>query len=146
MCAALAAVVLLRWVNPPTSAFMLEWRLASRAGPVDYQWVDYPEISPDAFDRQIAVNLRAPLELLQALLPEMQARGWGRVLSIGSIQQLRPHPQMLIYAGTKSAQLNWVRNLARQVGDSGVWTARKAPWSPRPICHRPCKQGGLPDS
>jgi glucose 1-dehydrogenase len=61
-------------------------------------------------------------------------RGWGRVLTIGSIQQNKPHPQMLIYAGTKSAQLNWVRSLARQVGGSGVTVNNLAPgtiWTAR---------------
>ncbi len=98
---------------------------------------DYEAIPTESFDRQIAVNLRAPLELVQALLPGMKQRGWGRVLAIGSVQQLKPHPQMLIYAGTKSAQMNWVRNLARHVGPHGVtinnlapgviFTARNAP-------------------
>jgi NAD(P)-dependent dehydrogenase (short-subunit alcohol dehydrogenase family) len=99
---------------------------------------DFETISTERFDRQVGINLRAPLELLQALLPPMTARGWGRVVAIGSIQQLRPHPKMLVYAGTKSAQQNWVRNLARQVGRSGVtvnnlapgaiWTARNDDW------------------
>ncbi len=80
---------------------------------------DYTEITGAIFDRQIAINLRAPLILLQHLLPPMRARRWGRVVTIGSIQQLKPHPQMLVYAGTKSAQLNWVRSLARQAGPDG---------------------------
>lgn len=95
---------------------------------------DYDAIPQEHFDRQIAINLRAPLELLQALLPPMTERGWGRILAIGSIQQLRPHPKMLVYAGTKSAQLNWVRGLARQVGGKGVTVNNLAPgtiWTAR---------------
>ncbi len=87
----------------------------------------YDGISRDRFDRQIAVNLRSPLELLQALVPPMAARGWGRVVTIGSVQQIRPHPQMLVYAGTKAAQLNWAWNLARQFGGSGVTVNNLAP-------------------
>ena len=79
------------------------------------------------FDRQIAVNLRSTLELLQALLPAMAARGWGRVLAIGSVQQVLPHPAMLVYAGTKAAQYNWVLNLARQYGRQGVTVNNLAP-------------------
>ena len=45
--------------------------------------------------------------------PPMAERGWGRVVTIGSVQQVRPHPAMMIYAGTKAAQLNWTLNLAR---------------------------------
>jgi NAD(P)-dependent dehydrogenase (short-subunit alcohol dehydrogenase family) len=41
------------------------------------------DFSDATFDRQIDLNLRAPLQLVQALLPGMRARGWGRVLTIG---------------------------------------------------------------
>jgi NAD(P)-dependent dehydrogenase (short-subunit alcohol dehydrogenase family) len=87
----------------------------------------YQGITRERFDRQIAVNLRSPLELLQALVPPMGARGWGRVVTIGSVQQVRPHPQMMVYAGTKAAQLNWSWNLARQFGGQGVTVNNLAP-------------------
>jgi len=87
----------------------------------------YHGIARDRFDRQIAVNLRTPLELLQALVPPMGTRGWGRVVTIGSVQQVRPHPQMMVYAGTKAAQLNWAWNLARQFGGQGVTVNNLAP-------------------
>ncbi len=87
----------------------------------------YDTISRDRFDRQTAVNLRSPLELLQALVPPMADRGWGRVVTIGSVQQERPHPKMLVYAGAKAAQLNWAWNLARQVGGRGVTVNNLAP-------------------
>ena len=87
----------------------------------------YQTITRERFDKQIAVNLRSPLELLQDLVPAMAARGWGRVVTIGSVQQVRPHPQMMVYAGTKAAQLNWARNLARQFGGQGVTVNNLAP-------------------
>jgi glucose 1-dehydrogenase len=87
----------------------------------------YHAITRERFDRQIAVNLRTTLELVQALLPAMADRGWGRVLTIGSVQQDIPHPEMLVYAGTKAAQFNWVLNLARQVGSQGVTVNNLAP-------------------
>lgn len=87
----------------------------------------YTAITRDRFDRQIAVNLRTTLELLQALVPPMAERGWGRVVTIGSVQQELPHPEMLVYAGTKAAQFNWVLNLARQVGGQGVTVNNLAP-------------------
>jgi glucose 1-dehydrogenase len=88
---------------------------------------DWRGISREHFDRQIAVNLRTTLELLQALVPPMADRGWGRVLTIGSIQQVMPHPAMLVYAGTKAAQQNWALNLARQYGGNGVTVNNLAP-------------------
>jgi monofunctional biosynthetic peptidoglycan transglycosylase len=44
--ATLAVVLLMRWVPPPTSAFMLEQRLSGIA--VDYRWVPMDRISPHA--------------------------------------------------------------------------------------------------
>jgi NAD(P)-dependent dehydrogenase (short-subunit alcohol dehydrogenase family) len=87
----------------------------------------YEDISRAHFDQQIAINLRTPLELLQILVPPMAERGWGRVLTIGSVQQMRPHPKMMVYAGTKAAQWNWMRNLARQFGGKGVTVNNLAP-------------------
>ena len=87
----------------------------------------YQAITRERIDKQISVNLRSPLELLQALVPAMGSRGWGRVVTIGSVQQVRPHPQMMVYAGTKAAQLNWAWNLARQFGGQGVTVNNLAP-------------------
>lgn len=93
--------------------------------------IELPEelrsITREHFDRQIAVNLRTTLELLQALVPLMAERGWGRVVTIGSVQQERPHPSMFVYAGTKAAQFNWALSLARQFGGQGVTINNLAP-------------------
>jgi len=87
-------------------------------------WTD---ISDATFDRQVNVNLRATLILLQALAPAMAARGWGRIVTIGSVQQNTPSPVMLVYAGAKAMQHNWAINLARQLGPSGVTVNNLAP-------------------
>ena len=87
----------------------------------------WQQVSRTTFDRQIQVNLWATLALIQACVPGMVERGWGRVVTIGSIQQEQPHPQMLVYAGTKAAQHNWSLNLARQLGGHGVTVNNLAP-------------------
>ena len=126
----------------PGTPASLAAQVTEALGPVDILVLNasieilepYDAISEAHFERQVTINLRAPLQLLQALLPGMKARGWGRVLTIGSVQQNKPHPEMLVYAGTKSAQLNWVRSLARQVGSSGVTVNNLAPgaiWTAR---------------
>jgi glucose 1-dehydrogenase len=88
---------------------------------------DWRSVNRDRFDCQVAVNLRSTLELLQELVPAMAERGWGRVVAIGSIQQVLPHEGMIVYAGTKAAQENWMRNLARQYGGRGVTFNNLAP-------------------
>jgi glucose 1-dehydrogenase len=87
----------------------------------------WDRVTRATFERQIQVNLWATLALAQACAPGMVARRWGRILTIGSIQQLQPHAQMMVYAGTKAAQHNWALNLARQLGPYGVTVNNLAP-------------------
>jgi glucose 1-dehydrogenase len=88
---------------------------------------DWADITRDEFDLQVNVNLRATMELIQLALPGMIERRWGRVLVVGSVQQVRPSPQMLVYAATKAALSNMVRNLAKQVAPYGVTVNNLAP-------------------
>ena len=88
---------------------------------------NYQSVDHERFNRQITINLRSSLDLLQVLVPPMAERGWGRVVSIGSIQQALPHSGMIVYAGTKAAQENFMRNLANQYGDKGVTFNTLAP-------------------
>jgi len=88
---------------------------------------EFGTIRPASFEKQIAVNLRATVELLETLVPPMAERGWGRVLTIGSIQQVRPAPSMFVYAASKSAQLNFAINLARHFGRNCVTVNNIAP-------------------
>lgn len=79
------------------------------------------------FDRQIAVNLRSSLGLLQTLLPPMIERRWGRVLSIGSVQQVAPRSNMIVYAASKCAQGSFIANLAPLAAPHGVTLNTLAP-------------------
>jgi monofunctional biosynthetic peptidoglycan transglycosylase len=47
VCLTVGAVATLRWVAPPTSAFMLRAR-ATDVQPIRQRWVDWPQISPHA--------------------------------------------------------------------------------------------------
>lgn len=69
---------------------------------------------------QIDVNLRSTVDMLRACLPLMAARGWGRVVNIGSINQSGPKPVVTAYAATKAAQHNLVQSQARQYARTGV--------------------------
>ncbi|MEM9634050.1 MAG: SDR family oxidoreductase [Pseudomonadota bacterium] len=69
---------------------------------------------------QIDVNLRSTMEMLQTCLPLMAARGWGRVVNIGSINQSGPKPVVTAYAATKAAQHNLMQSQAREYARSGV--------------------------
>lgn len=87
----------------------------------------FVDVTAEGFLAQAHANFLAGFELLQACLPPMAARGWGRVVTIGSVQQVRPNPALSVYAAMKSAQLNLVVNLAKQYARHGVTVNNVAP-------------------
>jgi NAD(P)-dependent dehydrogenase (short-subunit alcohol dehydrogenase family) len=77
--------------------------------------------------RQTQVNFHTSVELLQAAVPGMQQRGWGRILTVGSVNQTKPEPQLAVYAALKSAQHNLCINLARQLAPDGITVNNLSP-------------------
>ena len=78
------------------------------------------EFAMDEARKEAQVNYLATLRLFQAAYPHMKAQKWGRLIVVGSVQERRPHPNMVAYAATKGAQENLVRNIARQVAAEGI--------------------------
>jgi NAD(P)-dependent dehydrogenase (short-subunit alcohol dehydrogenase family) len=87
----------------------------------------WAEVTQAEAEQQMQVNFHASLRMIQATVPAMRANKWGRILTIGSVQQQRPHPDMIVYAASKSAQENLVRNLAKQLGPEGITVNNLAP-------------------
>lgn len=69
---------------------------------------------------QMQVNFLSVLQMFQAAYPAMKEKGWGRMVTIGSVQEKRPHIEMPIYAASKSALENLVRNMSRVVAPEGI--------------------------
>lgn len=80
-------------------------------------WTEFPL---DEAQKELQVNFLATLRMFQRCYPKMKAQQWGRFITVGSVNERRPHPDMCVYAATKSAQENLVRGLARQVAPEGV--------------------------
>ena len=80
----------------------------------------WDEIGEEELDRQIDVNFKSSLMLMQAYYPAMKEKGWGRLITVGSVQQTKPHPDMAIYAASKCALMSLVKNIAKQVAPFGV--------------------------
>ena len=57
----------------------------------------------------------------------MKKMGWGRIITIGSVQEAKPHPDMLVYSATKAAQTNMVKSLALQLAKDGITVNNVAP-------------------
>jgi NAD(P)-dependent dehydrogenase (short-subunit alcohol dehydrogenase family) len=79
------------------------------------------------FSREYDVNLKSSFELIKAVLPHMKSQKWGRVLSIGSVNQWKQNPRLAIYSTTKSAQVNLIMNCAREYAKYGITFNNLAP-------------------
>lgn len=91
------------------------------------QRTPFEAITAVEIERQFRIDFAATVELLQAALPPMKERGWGRALLIGSINQVRPAPDLAVYAALKSAQHNLAINLARRYAPFNVMINTLAP-------------------
>jgi NAD(P)-dependent dehydrogenase (short-subunit alcohol dehydrogenase family) len=88
---------------------------------------NWNEVGDEEYETQMNTNFRSSLALITALYPPMKEKGWGRILTLGSVQQIRPHQQMIVYAASKTAQASLVKSLAPQFGKHGVTINNLAP-------------------
>jgi NAD(P)-dependent dehydrogenase (short-subunit alcohol dehydrogenase family) len=75
----------------------------------------------DAFwDLSLRVNLTVPYLLSKAVLPDMLARRWGRIINIASINSKMGSLHGAAYAASKHGLLGLTRTLALEVAADGV--------------------------
>jgi NAD(P)-dependent dehydrogenase (short-subunit alcohol dehydrogenase family) len=77
------------------------------------------EVTPQLWESVMAVNLRAPLLLTQALLPCFPAAG-GAIVNITSIHAFRAFPNAIPYACSKAGLLALTRNLALELAGRNI--------------------------
>lgn len=85
------------------------------------------DASEEDFDRQFSVNVRSSLMLMQKYLPYMKEKGWGRIITVGSVNQYNRHPKLLVYSSTKVAQMKMVETVAKEVAEFGITVNNVAP-------------------
>ena len=80
----------------------------------------WDEITEEAMDKQYTVNVKSTLKLIQTYLPYMKENKFGRIVTIGSVNQYRQHPELSFYSATKCAVMSLVKNIAKQVAPFNV--------------------------
>lgn len=78
-------------------------------------------------DDMLAVNVRAPLLLIAALLPSMIQRGTGSIINLSSVSGIVGTPRRAAYAASKGAVDAATRSLAIELGPSGIRVNAVAP-------------------
>ncbi len=78
------------------------------------------EMTEADWDRMMVVNMRAPVFLAKALLPQMRRRGGGSIINIGSIEGIGANPWHAAYCGSKAGVHGFTRALAVDLGRDGI--------------------------
>lgn len=87
----------------------------------------WQQITTDACYKQLNCNFVSSMMLIQAVVDNMKKNKWGRIITIGSVQEAKPHPDMLVYSASKAAQTNMVQSLSLQLAKDGITVNNVAP-------------------
>jgi len=78
------------------------------------------ELSLEAFERVLAVNLRGTFLCTQAAARSMQASGGGRIVNVASTSAHRGRPTATAYATTKAGICNFTRSVAKALAEHDI--------------------------
>ncbi|CAM4100591.1 SDR family oxidoreductase [Palleronia rufa] len=91
--------------------------VTNAGGPPPGMWTDW---SRDDFIAALDANMLTPVALMKACLPEMMARGWGRVVNITSQSVKSPIAVLGLSNAARAGLTGYVAGTARQVAGKGV--------------------------
>lgn len=77
-------------------------------------------ITPDSWNRTIAINLATPFFLSRALAPAMMKKGRGRIINLASLQSVRAFPDSMAYGASKGGVAQLTRAMAEAWSASGI--------------------------
>ncbi|MCB1406833.1 MAG: SDR family oxidoreductase [Rhodobacteraceae bacterium] len=91
--------------------------VTNAGGPPPGMWTDWQRAD---FIKALDANMLTPIALMQALLPAMMERGWGRVVNITSQAVKAPLGVLGLSNAARTGLTGFVAGTARQVAASGV--------------------------
>ena len=91
--------------------------VTNAGGPPPGLWSDWAR---EDFIRALDANMLTPIALMQAVLPGMMAKGWGRVVNITSVSVKAPVPVLGLSNAARAGLTGFVAGTARQVAGKGV--------------------------
>jgi len=75
-------------------------------------FIDFQQITEELWDRMMAINLKGPFLCTQAIIPDMLAAGWGRIVNISSSSAQGGAAMMAHYASSKGGVIGFTKALA----------------------------------
>ncbi len=84
------------------------------------RYLPFSETTSDMWKRYIGVNLLGTMYFTRAVVGGMIARGWGRIINIGSVAGVYGNANMADYSATKGAVIAFTKALAKEVTEKGV--------------------------
>ena len=78
------------------------------------------EVTPEFWDRSMAINLRPQFFAIQAVLPAMRAAKHGSIINMSSISWMIPSTGVPVYIAAKAAIVGMTRTLAHELGPHNV--------------------------
>jgi 2-hydroxycyclohexanecarboxyl-CoA dehydrogenase len=84
------------------------------------------DVTPEKWDRVLAVNLTGTFACIQLAVPDMLAAGWGRIVTISSSSAQSGAPNMTHYVASKGGVIGLTKALARELASQGI-TANTIP-------------------
>ncbi|MDA7946194.1 MAG: SDR family oxidoreductase [Hyphomicrobiaceae bacterium] len=85
------------------------------------------DVDPEIWRHTVDLNLSVPFFLSQKLVPDMAARGWGRIINIASLQSHRAFANGLAYGASKGGVVQLTRAMAEAWSDRGITCNALAP-------------------
>jgi 3-oxoacyl-[acyl-carrier protein] reductase len=78
------------------------------------------DISPDEFDRVLAVNVKGPWLTTLSVFPSMRERGRGKIINVSSSSVFTATNRLAHYVASKMGIIGLTRALARELGDYNI--------------------------
>lgn len=85
------------------------------------------ELTDETWDAVIQLNLTTAVALSRALIPQMKANRWGRIINISSIFGTSGFEKRVSYSAAKAGLIGMTRSLALEVGRFGITVNCLAP-------------------
>ncbi|MFG1948790.1 SDR family NAD(P)-dependent oxidoreductase [Nonomuraea sp. NPDC048826] len=110
-------------------------------------FTDFTAITPEVWQKVLAVNLTGTFNVIQAAIPDMVAASWGRVVTISSAAGQNGSPRQAHYAASKGGVIALTKALSWDYARLGITANSIAPGPvDTPMARRARDDGNMPDN